>query len=643
MEHFLIPYEAEKQVESGIVLVFAPHPDDEVFGCGGAIIRHVAAGDPVHVVIVTDGGFQQQDGDENPDYAEVRKQESVAAAQVLGYGVPAFLGLPDRGLEYGEKLILQLQDEISKYESDLIYVPSIFEMHPDHQALGMSALEAVRRSEKPVKLFMYEIGVPLRPNLLLDISNISEQKQNAMACFKSQLKVQNYTDHIQALNRFRTYTLPKSVTAAEAYMVTSSKELGDDPLGIYSSELTRQAECGLQLDPKSMPLVTVIIRSISREVSLREALDSVALQTYPNIEVLVVNAKGQGHIKLDKWCGRFSLRMCGIGVSMSRSKAANFGLNNAKGAYLIFLDDDDLFDPDHIANLMDSLIKSEHCMLAYTGVQCKKLKESGIWEDFIVFNDPYDSVRLLSTNYIPIHAALFSRKLTDAGCAFDEQLDVCEDWDFWIQASRVTDFLHVNKVSAKYRISDNSSDIWLDNDVARKATLEVIKKWEKSLTDDERITIANSAGGLHQRSKQVELLQEAYDARSNQVIKLEKAYKTRGEQVERLQEAYDDRTEQVEHLEKIYQSPGKEIYINDLKKAYTDRTKQVNQLEEGYKARGEEVHQLRKAYHATKKQVRQLEAAFELRAKHIQHLETAYELRGTQLQDVKDISEKKDQ
>jgi len=74
---------------------------------------------------------------------------------------------------------------------------------------------------------------------------------------------------------------------------------------LYQSEHTRQRALGLVLDSRDMPLVSIIIRSMDRP-TLSDALDSVALQTYPNIEVIIVNAKGTSHQTVDEWCGHFS-------------------------------------------------------------------------------------------------------------------------------------------------------------------------------------------------------------------------------------------------------------------------------------------------------------------------------------------------
>jgi len=209
LETDLIPYSASLCLPARSVLVLAPHPDDEVFGCGGAIVQHIKNGHPVCVLILTDGALYAE-----PD---VRQRESMAAAQILGYGPPEFWGFPDGGLRYSDELAQRLADRIAQLGADLVYAPSPWEVHPDHRQTQMLAVEAVRRSTPEVHLAFYEVGAPLRPNVLLDITTVMEIKEAAMRCFVSQLEHQNYLGHIQALNFYRTYTLGADVKSAEAF------------------------------------------------------------------------------------------------------------------------------------------------------------------------------------------------------------------------------------------------------------------------------------------------------------------------------------------------------------------------------------------------------------------------------------------
>lgn len=223
-ESELIPYHAVRAVGQGSALVLAPHPDDEVLGCAGAILRHVALGDPVRVIILTDGGGWQVDEAGREAYAARRRQESREAAAILGYGEPEFWEYRDRELQYGEPLVQRLLDAIAAARARWLYAPSPCEWHPDHRALALAALEAARRQAGQIDLALYEIGAPLPPNRLLDITDLVEHKRRALACFTSQLAVQAYDRHIEALNRFRTYTLPREVEAAEAYWVIEGNE-----------------------------------------------------------------------------------------------------------------------------------------------------------------------------------------------------------------------------------------------------------------------------------------------------------------------------------------------------------------------------------------------------------------------------------
>jgi glycosyltransferase involved in cell wall biosynthesis/LmbE family N-acetylglucosaminyl deacetylase len=518
-ENNFIPYEAVKNIGTGNVLVLAPHPDDEVFGCAGTIIRHVESEDPVHVIIVTDGGYQESDDSGSKDeYIRLRKEESIQAGAMLGY-VPEFWNIPDREVIYGEKLISRISDMVKTLGIDLIYAPSVSEIHPDHRSLGMAAAEAIRRSDRNMTIAFYEIGIPLRPNHLLDITDVMALKREAMACFSSQLQRQKYDQHIAALNQFRTYTLPRQVQAAEAYFITNNQQLKEHPQALLHPEAGKITLPGFNADIRNMPLVTVMIRSIGRDKFLSEALASVALQTYPHIEILVINAKGEGHPELDPWCGRFPLRIGETGKPLSRSRAANLGLENAQGDYLIFLDDDDLFDPDHVSRLAEVLENKKNFLAAYAGIRTRS--EGSLSHDSEkIYNDPFNPVRLFCHNYIPIHAVLFSRKIIEHGCCFDEALSLCEDWDFWIQVAQKTDFIHLDHVSATYRISDDGSNIWKDEKKARHATLQIFKKWVCKWSDDQLFTIAYQAGALHDYEVQAQEFSHHEQVQSARIEKL---------------------------------------------------------------------------------------------------------------------------
>lgn len=532
MESLLVPYHATTKIPCTRALVFAPHPDDEVFGCGGAIMRHIQQGIPVHVIVVSDGtyGISEETASE---FALLRQNESIAAAQILGYGTPVFWHYPDRQICYSERLIQEILTAVREAGADLIYAPSVLEMHPDHRALGMAAVEAIRRIGNGVTIALYEVGIPLNPSILLDISDLTERKAAAMECFISQNTNQRYDQHIAALNRYRTYTLPPSITAAEAFMLIPAEELVNDPLKLYQSEHTRQKALGLILDSGDMPLVSVIIRSMDRD-TLADALDSVALQTYPNIEVVIVNAKGPDHRKLGNWCGCFPLRTIAIenDEPIDRSRAANIGLHSAKGNYLIFLDDDDLFYPEHITNLVTALQRHPSVRCAYSGVRVEHYLDQQL-QNVTTFNEPYDHGRLWGRNFIPIHAMLFEQSLvTIDHCGFDENLEVFEDWDFWIQLSQHSEILHIDKITAIYRNHGNSGlGIKQDEAFLKELRSRVYDKWKTLLTGEQleeliqyrEDTISNLRSRLADKEQLITSLQNRYEQARLENIKNEQS------------------------------------------------------------------------------------------------------------------------
>lgn len=201
-----------------------------------------------------------------------------------------------------------------------------------------------------------------------------------------------------------------------------------------------------------LPLVSVIIRSMGRP-TLHQALDSVAAQRYPHLELVVVNAKGVGHAALAEYHGRIPLRFCDDHQPLKRSRAANRGMEQAQGVYLLFLDDDDWLLPEHISALVAALQQQPHLRVAYAGVECIREEPDGSHRPVLVYNQPFDALRLLYENYLPIHAVLFERRFYLEGCRFDESLDIYEDWDFWLQLRVGGPFGHLDRVGAIYRLN----------------------------------------------------------------------------------------------------------------------------------------------------------------------------------------------
>ena len=114
------------------------------------------------------------------------------------------------------------------------------------------------------------------------------------------------------------------------------------------------ANDSLQAGGADSKLVSVICRTIIRP-ELQQALQSVADQSYPDIELVLVDALGAGIPDYENLYPGENVKLVSLGKSLRRSRAANVGMTKATGDYLMFLDDDDWIDREHIANLVTLL------------------------------------------------------------------------------------------------------------------------------------------------------------------------------------------------------------------------------------------------------------------------------------------------
>lgn len=216
---------------------------------------------------------------------------------------------------------------------------------------------------------------------------------------------------------------------------------------------------------RTLPTVSIIVRTVDRPNYLKECLSSISVQDYPNCEVIIVNDGGPSIRELVKEIDiPFPHQLIELRENRGRSESGNIGINHSNGDYICFIDDDDIFYPFHISTLVSALRNSNFKVAYSDGVQATQVKcpfNDKIYsttEISLVLSEPYDYQDLLSRNYIPILCAMFHRSCIEDGLRFDTNMDVLEDWDFWIRLGQNYDFLHIRQITCEYRYRKDGSN-----------------------------------------------------------------------------------------------------------------------------------------------------------------------------------------
>lgn len=276
--------------------------------------------------------------------------------------------------------------------------------------------------------------------------------------------------------------------------------------------------------------VSIICRTLGRP-ELQQALQSVASQDYANIEIVLVDAAGDNTLDSTA-AGDRPLVLVTTGVALSRSQAANAGLEAAHGKYIQFLDDDDWIDSNHVSQLVSTLESNDETAAAYSSTQ--KTNAAGDSLDY-VFKEDFDPILLMRDNYIPIHSILFDSSLLENGCSFDEAFDIYEDWDFWLQLSQHTNFQHIDSITAYYREGGASGTAVADvrlryqsENILGKARAAIFEKWLPKWTGkrvnaligqlDQSVLLCEQDARIHSELKKNAELQHEIEKRNLQIL-----------------------------------------------------------------------------------------------------------------------------
>ena len=210
---------------------------------------------------------------------------------------------------------------------------------------------------------------------------------------------------------------------------------------------------------------------------LARALHQVAAQSYRPLEIVLVDASGE-QAAIQNHQG-IPVRFVSKG-RLDRARAANAAIAAARGAAMLFFDEDDEIEPDHIADLQRTLAATPDARVAYS--QTRLVDAAGATQR--VFGGPFDRLALFRSNYLAIHAVLFRRSLVTEGCRFDESLPVFEDWDFWLQLAMRTPFAFTGKPTAIYHATSGESGAGAGTNLDRATVLahreQLMRKWENA-------------------------------------------------------------------------------------------------------------------------------------------------------------------
>ena len=238
-----------------------------------------------------------------------------------------------------------------------------------------------------------------------------------------------------------------------------------------------------------MTAISVLIRTIGRQTALKDALDSLAAQSFRDFEVVVVEdgpatlaeflafysfssraeagrgaedatmSGGRPHPNLSPIREGMSICYKALDANAGRSAAGNRALALAKGEYCLFLDEDDLLYPDHLHYLHEG-VKQSGSGVAYSWSEERRVERdaqgtilrTGKWKRRR--RERFSLLQLIAGNYLPINAVLFSRTLYKRAGGFDEDMNCLEDWLLWLRFAAIEPRFHcVPRVTAVYHTS----------------------------------------------------------------------------------------------------------------------------------------------------------------------------------------------
>jgi GT2 family glycosyltransferase len=207
------------------------------------------------------------------------------------------------------------------------------------------------------------------------------------------------------------------------------------------------------------PLVSVVVTTYNRPALLADTLASIERQTYPNLEIVVVNDAGSD---VRDVVVRFPrARLYDQERNGGPAAARNRGLSEARGTFVLLFDDDDEMFPDHLAALVQALLASG-LDVAYGQMINAFVSPAalGTWtiDRFAGHDAVLDHADIQWAGALATTAVMFRRALVERIGPVDESLSAAEDYEFWYRLAEGREWARVADVTSIYYVRGDGSN-----------------------------------------------------------------------------------------------------------------------------------------------------------------------------------------
>lgn len=182
------------------VLVVAAHPDDEILGSGGTLIRHAQEGDEVYCFILGEG-IMSRDAATAHERDRLR-QDTLKAGKMIGFKKMNFANFPDNAFDTVGLLgiVKEVEQKLAEIKPERIYTHHEYDLNIDHQRTFQAVLTACRpcNADAPVEILTFETlsstewqhrdAKTFQPNVYINIADTLEKKIEAMKKYSTEVR-----------------------------------------------------------------------------------------------------------------------------------------------------------------------------------------------------------------------------------------------------------------------------------------------------------------------------------------------------------------------------------------------------------------------------------------------------------------------